>query len=46
MSMSIEHYSVTVLNVAPRFMSDKKLTGQNYAYRTGDEKNRVDFYLF
>lgn len=46
MSMRIEHYSVTVLNVAPRFMSVKKLTGQIMHIELGIEKNKVDFYLF
>lgn len=44
MSMLIKHYSVTVLNVAPRFLSVKKLTGQIMHIELGTEKNKVDFY--
>jgi len=45
MSMPIEHYSVTVLNVAPRFMSVKKTDRAKFMHiELGIEKNKVDFY--
>ena len=44
MSMLIKHYSITVLNVAPRFLSVKNWQDKIMHIELGTEKNKVDFY--